>query len=329
MNLTRRTLCVTGALLGSGLSLPLTASAQTAAGYPGGPIKIIVPFAPGGIVDSMARLLGDQMATALKQSVFIENRPGASGSLGPAALKKAAPDGLTLMFATNALELFNPHMFKKLPYEGKDLERITVIYDSSIALVVPKSIKVTNIKELAAYAKTRPQGLTYGSWGNGSAGHLFGELLKGTLGVNMAHVPYKGEIPALTDMVRGDLDLTWASPNGARTFIEQGNSVVVGVTGNSRSPGLPQVATFTEQGISAFNLGLYGVAYAPAGTPRPIVEKLQQVIRDIVHRPEVRERFATMGMVPVGSTTAEFNKLFEQDRPVWQRLIQASGATLD
>lgn len=302
-------------------------------GLPAGPVKLIVPFAAGGIVDVMARLVGERMAPLLKQSVFIENRPGATGALGVAALKAAAPDGQTILFGTSSIELLNPHLFRKLPYEVSDLQRISVIYDSSIALVVPKAANVRNLAEFVAHVKAKAKGakhgLTYGSWGNGSSGHLFGGMLENAFGLKLDHVPYKGEMAALTDMARGDLDMTWASPNGARTFREQGSSVVVAVTGSARSPALPDVPTFAEQGYDAFKLGLYGVAYAPRGTPAPLVERYQRAIREVVMRPEVKERFAQLGLLPVGNTPAEFGALFERERAVWQKLIQASGVTLD
>lgn len=308
---------------------PLHALAQAAARYPAGPVKVIVPFAAGGIVDVMARLVTEQMSQTLKQSFFIDNRPGGTSTIGTIALKAAPPDGQTILFGTSSLELLNPFLFKKLPYEVSDLQRISVIYDSSIALVVPKKIKVQNFKELIAYAKTRGDGMTFGSWGTGSSGHLFGSMLESAFGIKLVHVPYKGEIPALTDMSRGDLDMSWASPNGARTFREKGDSVVIGVTGASRSPGLPEVPTFAEQGYEAFKLGLYGVAYAPKGTPPAIIEQLQQAIHAAVTRPAIQERFATLGLVPVGNTPAEFDALFARERPVWQKLAAASGASLD
>jgi len=302
-------------------------------GYPAGPVKLIVPFAAGGIVDVMARLVGERVAPLIKQSVFIENRPGANAALGVAALKTAAPDGQTILFGTSSIELLNPYLVRKLSYDVSDLQRISVIYDSSIALVVPKSTKVKSLAEFVAYAKNKAkgdkQGLTFGSWGNGSSGHLLGGMLEAAFGLKLDHVPYKGEISALTDMARGDLDMTWASPNGARSFREQGNSVVVAVTGSARSPALPDVPTFAEQGYDAFKLGLYGVAYAPRGTPAAVIDRYQQAIQQVVRSPDVKERFAQLGLLPVGSTPAEFNALFARERPIWQKIIQASGVTLE
>ena len=326
MNRQRRALALAGAALCA--IRPLQSLAQATA-YPSGPVKVIVPFAPGGIVDVMARLVADELGRQLQQPFYVENRPGATSTLGTAALKASAADGQTILFGTSSIELLNPFLFKKLPYQVADLQRVSVIYDSSIALVVPRKSKVGNFKELVAYAKSKGNGVTFGSWGAGSSGHLFGVMLENAFGIKLVHVPYKGEIGALTDMARGDLDMTWASPNGARTFREKGDSVVIGSTGSARSPALPDVPTFAEQGFESFNLGLYGVAYAPKGTPTAIVDQLQRAIHAAVVQAAVKERFATMGLTPVGSTPAQFDALFTRERPIWQKLVETSGATLD
>lgn len=328
MNLHRRSLTLAGVALCA--SPALLARTQPASGdYPAHPIKVIVPFAPGGVVDVMSRVLADAMSQQLKQTLFVENRPGATSTLGAAQLKSAAADGYTLLFGTSGIELMNPSLFKKLPYAVSDLQKVSVIYDSSIALVVPKKIGVNSFNELIAYAKRKGNGMTFGSWGTGSSAHLFGTLLENAFGIQLVHVPYKGEVAALTDMARGDLDMSWASPNGARTFRDKGDAVIIGVTGSGRSPGLPEVPTFAEQGFEALKLGLYGVAYAPRGTPRPVVETVQQAIQTALAQPAVRERFATMGLTPMGSTTAEFETLFARERSAWTQLIVSSKASLD
>lgn len=327
MNPRRRSLAL--AALAMGMAHPLRAFAQPASAYPKGPVKIIVPQSPGGIVDVAGRLIADQLAQQFKQSFFVENRPGANSTLGTAVLSNASPDGQTILFGTSSIEFMNPYLYKNLSFETADLQKISVVYDSSIALVVPKKLGVKNFKELVAYAKTKGDGMTYGSWGNGSSAHVFGVILENAFGIKLVHVPYKGELAALVDMSRGDLDMTWASPNGARTFQEKGDAVVIAVTGAARSPGLPGVPTFAEQGVDAFKLGLYGVAYAPKGTPPAIVARLQQGISQMLTLPSVRERFATLGLIPVGSTPEAFAALFDRERPVWQKLIAVSGATLD
>lgn len=327
MNFRRRTLALAG--MTAWLGQPLNALAQRPVAFPSGPVKLLVPFASGGIIDVTARWVGLQLGQVLNKPVHVENRPGASGALAAAALKTSPADGHTILIATNGLEVMNPFLFKKQAYEVSDLKRISIISESSIALVVPKKLGVTTLKELTAYVKGKGDGATYGSWGQGSSGHIFGSLLAQAMGVKMLHVPYKGEMAALMDLSRGDLDLSWASPNGARAARDRGDVVVIAVTGGVRSPGLPDVATFAEQGLESLKLGLYTVAYAPKDTPLPVVDALQQALVQVLAQPETKERFATMGQVPVGSTPAQFDTMIAREAPIWREAIRASGASLD
>jgi tripartite-type tricarboxylate transporter receptor subunit TctC len=318
-------------LCGVVLALALLASPSRAdEAWPTAPVKVIVPFAPGGIVDVMARLVAERMGQGLGRNFVVENKPGANGGLGVQALAAAPPDGQTLLFTTSSTELINPWLYpKNLGYDPQKLAHVTVIYDSSIALCVAKETPVENLAQLVAFAKEKPQGLTFGSWGNGSSGHLFGELIKLKSGIRLDHVAYRGEVSALGDVVQRSLDMTWASPNGARNFRQSSGVRILGVTGRNRSPGIPEVPTFAEQGMGDFSLGLYGVAYVPAGTPRAVIDKIQREIRAVITAPEVKERFAGMGMIPVGNTPEEFKTLFQAEAATWKQIVDASGVKLE
>lgn len=321
------------AWVGAGLLFAALASgapAMAQATYPARPVKVIMPFAPGGIIDVLGRLLADRMSARTGKNFIIENKPGANTIVGAQALVAAPADGYTIMFTTNSSQVLNPLLYKSLPYNPeRDLEAISILSSSSILLAVPTTMPAADLKGVIEYARTKPNGLTFGSWGNGSAGHLFGALIAQKAGIKLTHVAYRGEVAALNEVVQGSLDMTWASPNGAKALIGQGKVRLVGGTGAHRNPGQPNVPTFDEQGWKEFNLGLYAAAYAPAGTPKPIIDFLQREIRAVMNEPATAQRMSQIGMIPIASTPDELRTLFRNDYGVWKSVIETAGIRVE
>jgi tripartite-type tricarboxylate transporter receptor subunit TctC len=300
------------------------------ADYPDRPVKIIMPFAPGGIIDVKGRLIADKLSAKLGKNFIVDNKPGAATILGTQALIQSPPDGYTIMFTTSGTELQNPLLYPNLPYDPvTQLQPVTITDTATNYLAVRKDSPINDFKSLVEIAKSRPQGLTFGSWGKGSSGHLFGELIKLKTGANLIHVPYRGELAALNEVIQGALDMTWASANGPKPFLEQGSVKLIGATGDSRVSSLPDVPTFAEQGWPDAKLGLYGIVYAPVGTPRPIVDFLQREIKQVVMMPDMIARFADMGLRPIGNTPEEARALFRREFLVWKEVIEKADIRLE
>lgn len=314
--------------------MAVTASASSVVraeeAYPARPVKIIMPFAPGGIIDVKGRLIADKLSARLGKNFIVDNKPGANTIVGTQALIQSPPDGYTIMMTTSGTEIQNPLLYPNLPYDPiRQLEPITVTDTASIILAARKDSAVTDFTSLIAVARARPQGLTFGSWGKGSSGHLFGELIKLKTGANLIHVPYRGELAELNDVVQGTLDLCWTSANGPKPFLEQGTIKLIAATGQGRTPGLPEVPTFGEQGWPDANLGLYGIVYAPAGTPMAIVYFLQREIKAVSETPEMQARFAEMGLIPINNTPEEARALFRREFLVWKDVVEKADIRLD
>ena len=318
------------ALLGLGL-VPLCASAQPpAAAWPARPIRLVSPFNPGGAIDVLNRLLAERLSARLGQPVIVEAIPGANTIKGAEQVARAAPDGHTFMITTMSTHVNNVAIYPKLPYDPqKDFVPITQLSLGSVLLVAPAAAPYADLKGFAAWVKAQKRPVTYGSWGVGSSAHVYGEILEKDHGLNLLHVPYKGEQPALGDVRGGVLDVTFASPVGARPPIASGHLKPLGMTGPRRSVAMPDLPTFGEQGFRGFDLAVWVAAYAPAGTPRPIVERLQRELAAIVAQPDVAQRMAEMGQTPIAGTPEEFVAAFNRDAPRWIEYIKASGARAD
>ena len=324
----RRTLLSAVVIVGAALS-SATGWAQT---YPTKPIKLIVPYAAGGATDITARTLGEKLTTRLGQPVLVDNRGGAGGVTGTDQAFKSPADGYTFLVSLGTTMLINQYLYEKLPYNPqKDQALITQIALAPVVLLVNAQVPVNTAPELMQYIEHNKSKLAYGSWGMGSYAHLAGAWLSDNLKADMNHAAYKGESPMLQDLVGGQIQLTFASLQSARPYIESGRLKALAVTGTQRMIALPKVPTMSEQGIKdeVFRVtGWVGMS-APAKTPADVLARVGTEVRAILAQPDVRERIQQMGFIPVGSTAEEFNVQFKKDAPVWERLVKLSGAKLD
>jgi len=316
------------ALLAAALAAPWVARAEGT--WPTKPVRIVVPFNPGGAIDAMARVLGDSLTARLGQQVLIDPKPGANTIVGSDIVAKAAPDGYTFLITTNSTHTNNPTLYAKLPFDpAKDLAPVSLISLGTILLVAKADAPFTDLKGLGAWAKALGRPVTYGSWGIGSSGHLYGLMLEKALGGLYSHVPYRGDVPALQDVANGTLDLTWASPVSAKPQIEAGRVKAIAAAGAKRSAAMPELSTFAEQLVAGFDLSLFVAAYAPAGTPREIIDRLQREIHLALAEQAVADKLIAQGQTPVGSTPEELAKVLERETPVWAELVKQSGAKVE
>jgi len=298
--------------------------------YPVRPVRLITPFNPGGAIDIYSRTIAEPLGKRLGQNVIVEAIAGANTISGTQQLVRAAPDGYTFMITTMSTTVNNRILFTKLPYDpDTDLAPITQLSYGTVLFVGPAKAPYHDVKGFIAWAKQQTRPVTYGSWGIASWGHLAGQILKRDLGLNLEHVPYKGDVPAITDVQNGALDTTFASPTSAKPRIASGAVKALGMTGAQRSPSMPELATFTEQGVPNVDLAIWVGAYAPAGTPRPIIDRLQRELKAVINLPEVRDRMVSQGQTPVGNTPEEFTANVRTDLPKWDALIKASGAKIE
>jgi len=307
-----------------------SADAQSSQEWPSRPIRLVSPFNPGGAIDVLNRLIAEKLSARLGQQVYVEAIPGANTIKGADVVAKAAGDGYTFMITTMSTHVNNTVLFKKLPFDPiKDFTPITQVSLGSVLLVAPANAPYSDLKGFVAWAKQQNRPISYGTWGIGSSAHVYGEILNKDFGVSLNHVPYKGEIPAITDVIGGNLDVTFASPVGARPQVIGGRLKALGMTGPVRSAAMPEVPTFAEQGFKGFELAVWVAAYAPPGTPKPIVDRLQREIAAVIRLPDVSPRLIEQGQTPLGNTPEEFAAAFAAQAPQWVRLIKASGATAE
>ncbi len=306
------------------------AAAQAQGDYPTKPVRLITPFNPGGAIDIYSRLIAEPLSKRLGQNVIVEAIAGANTIVGTQAAARAAPDGYTFMVTTMSTTVNNRILYSKtLPYDpDKDLAPITQLSHGTVLFVGPGNAPYSDLKGFIAWAKGKDR-VTYGSWGVASWGHLAGQILKREAGINLEHVPYKGDVPAITDVQNGALDSTFASPTSAKPRIASGGIKPLAMTGPQRSASMPELATFTEQGVANVDLAIWVGAYAPAGTPRAIIDRLQRELKAVINLPEVKERMVAQGQTPVGNTPEEFIANVRADLPKWEALIKASGAKLE
>ena len=290
--------------------------------WPAKPVRLIVPFAAGGTTDVVARVLGQKLAEAWGQPVAIENRTGAGGNLGADAVAKAPADGYTLLMASGSILTVNPHMYKRMPFDAqRDLVPITNVATGPMLVVVNPAVPATNLKALIALAKARPGSLNFGSAGVGSQVQMAGENLAAAAGIDITHVPYKGEALGYNDLVAGQIQLMVGNIAGAAPFVITGKLRALAVTSATRSNMLPDVPTAAESGLPGFdNSGWFGLL-APAGTPAPVIEKIQQDTARLLDTTEMRARLFVQGMKPVGNSPTEFARAIEKESAHWARVV--------
>ena len=306
----------------SALGAPLIAHAQ---GYPTKPIRLIVPFAPGGNTDVSGRLIAKGLSDALGQQVVVENKPGASGSLGADVVAKSPADGYTLLLGSSALTI-NPAVYEKIPYDvTKDLEPVGVSMVTSLVLVAAPNKGIRTVAELIANAKTKPEGLVFGSAGTGSGSHLAGELFNQTAHIKTMHVPYKGSGPATVAVVSGEVNYTFTSQAGALPLYKTGKLVALAITGKTPSPLFPGIPTIEAAGVKDYEAGDWIGILAPAGTPKPIINKLNNEMTKWVTRPETVARLAELGFEPHPGTAEQFRNLIRSELVKWNRIAKAAN----
>jgi tripartite-type tricarboxylate transporter receptor subunit TctC len=314
-------------LAGTLISSAQLAAADNTSSWPNRPIRLVSPFNPGGAIDVLNRVIAERLSQRLGQQVYVDAIPGANTIKGAEIVATSPPDGYTFMITTMSTHVNNTVLFKKLPFDPvKDFAPITQVSLGSVLLVGPISAPYSDLKGFVAWAKQQKRPISYGSWGVGSSANVYGEILAKDYGVSLTHVPYKGEIPAITDVIGGSLDVTFASPVGAKPQVVSGRLKALGMTGPVRSAAMPDVPTFAEQGFRGFELPIWVAAYAPAGTPKPIVDRLQKEIAAVIRMPEVLPRMIEQGQTPLGNTPEEFSAAFARDAPKWVEYIRASGA---
>jgi tripartite-type tricarboxylate transporter receptor subunit TctC len=317
-----------GASFATAFGLPLAAHAQGA--FPSKPVKIVVPFAPGGGNDVFARQLAKQMAETLGQQVIVDNRPGAGGTVGSDFAAKSAPDGYTLLLGHTGTLAINPALYPRLPYEAKTaFVAVGPLASAPLLLVVPSASPIKSVAELVSAARAKRGQLSFASSGNGTGGHLAGELLEEMAGVKLLHIPYKGTAPALTDLLGGQVDMMFSVIPPALPHVEAGKLRALAVTGAQRSGRVPQVPTVAEAGVRGYDNTLAYGLMAPRGTPDAALKVLAGAMAKAVASPAFRESLKAEGAEPLAGNAADFEALMARESQKWARLIQAAGIKVE
>jgi tripartite-type tricarboxylate transporter receptor subunit TctC len=305
------------------MTISCNATAQT---YPTKPVRIVVVSSAGGSVDTMARTVGAELTERWGQQVVIDNRGGAGGAIAAEIVAKAPPDGYTLIMGTVASFAINVSLRKKLPYDPvKDFEPISLVATQSLILLVNKTIPAKSVKELIALAKKQPGKLSFASAGNGTGGHLSGELFKDLADIDMLHVPYKGVAAALLDVVSGQVSMSFASVLSSLPQIKADRVVPLAITSTRRSPVVPHLPTMIEAGVKGYESGTWYGLLAPAGTPRAIMTKLNSEVVTVMKGPAMIDRLSKEGANPVGSSSAEFARHIQSEIAKWRKVVKAAG----
>ncbi len=298
--------------------------------YPNRPIRFIVTFAAGGSSDVLARAVAKAMSEGLGQQMVIENRAGAGGHIGAEAVARSAPDGYTLLFGTNGTLAIGPALFTNLKYDPvKELAPVGMLHKLSSVLIVHPSVPASNLRELIAYAKSKPGALTFASAGNGSVSHLSGELLKAAAGIDLVHVPYKGGGAATADLLSGRVSMMLETIPNALPPVRTGKMKALGVTTRTRSSAAPDLPTFAESGLPGFDVASWTGLFAPAGTPPAVLERLNRETLRITKDPAYLEQLKTMGTDAASSTPEALGKFMREDIARWTEAVKRSGAKVE
>jgi tripartite-type tricarboxylate transporter receptor subunit TctC len=298
--------------------------------YPNRTVTLIVPFPPGGGTDTGSRLLATKLGKVWGQPVIVENKPGAAGMLGADVVSKAKPDGYTILMGNIGTQSINPSLYKAMPYKAEGaFEPVALVAMLPMVMLTNPKVAAKSAQEAIALARAKPGALTYSSSGPGSSMHLTGALFESEAKVEMLHVPYKGGGPAITDLIAGHVDFSFATILESSGHIKAGRLRAVGVTSDQRSPALPEVPTLAETGLPGFNTGSWIGILAPAGTPKDVVEKIARDVKEALTSPEVRDPMIAQGATPVGGTPAEFAALIESDRKRYGQIIRDRKITAE
>jgi tripartite-type tricarboxylate transporter receptor subunit TctC len=291
--------------------------------YPVRPVRLIVPFPPGGPADALARIVGERLSVSLGQSVVVDNRPGAAGNIGMELAAKAAADGYTLVLAPAGNLTVNPSLYRSVPYDvSRDFAPVTVIAAVPNILVVNPAVPAQNLAELIRYAKANPGRLNFSSPGSGSGAHLAGELLKSTAGIDVVHVPYNGIAPAVTAVVAGDVQMMFAGAPSALPQASAGKLRALAVASPKRIAAAPALPTLDESGLPGFDVTSWYSIVAPAGTPPAVIERLQREIAGALDNPDVRAKLAGLGAEPIANSPAEFAAMIKSETAKWSKIVK-------
>ncbi len=324
-DLLRRKALAAAASLGAAL-FALPASAQDA--FPNKPIRLVVPFVPGGVTDASARLVAEHLGRRLGQQVVVDNKPGASGNIGTAQVAQAAPDGYTLLLAFDGTMVINPHVFAKVPFDTlKDFASVGKIGNATLILVANPAVPAKNLAELVALSKTKP--LPYGTSGIGGTPHIAGEMLAQRTGAKLEHVPYKGGGQAISDGIGGSIPLVYTAVAGAQGHVKAGKLKPIAVSSAQRSSSLPDVPTFIESGLADFVADSWVGLLAPAKTPAPIMARLNSELNAVLTDPAVRDRLAVLGIEPTSGTPEQFTQQISKDLAGYGPIVKAAGIKLE
>jgi len=308
----------------------LPAAAQSPSVYPSHPVKLVIPFPPGGPLDIVGRAIAQKLTEAWSESVVVDNRPGAGGNIGADLVAKAPPDGYTILMGALSTHAVNPSLYATMPYDAvKDFAPITLVAITPNVLVVNAALPVNSAKEFIAYAKANSGKLAFGSGSNGSAGHLAGELFKVDLGLDVIHVPYKGGAPATQALLAGDTQFMFDNLANAMPQVKAGKLKALAVTTAQRSKLAPELPTMAEAGLAGFDISTWFGLFAPAATPSAVIAKWNAEVTKILNTPEMRERLFAQGAEPAPTTPAEFAAFIGREIPKYARIVKASGAKVD
>jgi tripartite-type tricarboxylate transporter receptor subunit TctC len=327
--ITRRTLCL------AGLALALVPAAWAQSAWPTKPVRIVVPFAPGGTTDILARALAPELSRAFGQQFIVDNKPGAGGNVGAAEVARAPNDGYTFLMGTVGTHGINVSLYSKMPYDPvKDFAPVTLVAGVPNVLVMNPAkaaeYRIETVPDLIRFAKANPGKLNMASSGNGTSIHLSGELFKTLTGTYMVHFPYRGSGPAVTDLLGGQMDLMFDNLPSSMPHIKAGKLKALAVTSAARSEALPEVPTIAEAGpVKGYEASSWFGLLAPAGTPADIVSRVQQETAKALANPAIKERLQSQGAIPSGNTPAEFARLIDSEIRKWAAVVKASGAKVD
>ena len=297
--------------------------------FPAKPVRVVVPYPPGGPTDIVARVLFQQVAEATGQQFLIDNRAGAGGNIGAELVAKSPPDGYTVLIGTTA-HAINMSLFKNLGYDvQKDLMPVSLLTQGPLVLIAHPQFPASTVKEVIELAKTKPGGLNFASSGNGQSTHLSAELFNTMAGIKMAHVPYKGSAPALTDVMSGQVDVMFDTTLSAMPFVKAGKLKAIGLTSAVRSPAAPDVPTIAESGLPGYEVFAWNGVLVPAGTPKAIIQQLNDHIRKAMLLPQVKDKFSAQGFAASWNSPESFGVFLKTEVDKWSRTVKASGATLD
>lgn len=317
-----------GLLAAAALATPFATQAQNAE-YPDKPIRLIVPYPPGGGTDVIARIMQERFQALLGQPIIIENRGGAAGSIGTEVVAKSAPNGYTVLFTLSS-HTINPSIYPKLPFDtAKDFEPVGMVASLPQILVANMQFPANTVAELITLAKAKPGTLSFASVGNGSPGHLAGELLKLRTGTEMTHIPYRGGGPAVSDVLGGQVPLLWVSIPAAAQFVKAGKLKALAVSTQKRSAAFPDVPTMQEAGVPDFEVDSWYAMFVPAKTPRPVIDKLNRVINTVVRESKIRDKLLAQGSEGVGGTPEELGKVVSTELARWGKLAKDANIKVD